>query len=94
MIESPLRHVSNRSARIEAKLRERLEARCVEVIDESHLHIGHAGVAPGAGHFSAVVVSPKFEGLSAIEAQRMVYDALAEEMKESIHALRIKTLTG
>jgi len=94
MIESPLRRGSDRTAQIEAKLRERLEARCVEVIDESHLHVGHAGVAPGAGHFSALVVSPKFEGLSAVEAQRMVYDALAEEMKGNIHALRIKTMTG
>jgi BolA protein len=94
MTESPPRQLSDRRARIEARLRERLEARRVEVVEESHLHRGHAGAASGAGHFSVVVVSPRFAGKSAVEAQRMVYDALAEEMKESIHALRIRTLTG
>ena len=47
-----------RRERIESLLRERLSARHVEVIDESHLHAGHAGAAGGAGHFRALVVSP------------------------------------
>ena len=93
MTESRSNPVPDRRARIEAKLQERLEARCVEVIDESRLHVGHPGAASGAGYFSVVVVSPKFEGLSVVEAQRMVYDALTEEMEENIHALRIRTMT-
>ncbi len=83
----------DRRARIEAKLRERLEATHVEVIDESHLHVGHAGAAGGGGHFRATIVSESFDGLSRLEAQRRVYQALADEMKSEIHALAIKTLT-
>jgi BolA protein len=82
-----------RRSRIEARLRERLEASWVEVVDESHLHAGHAGARSGAGHFRVTVVSTHFEGLSSVEAQRLVYQALAAEMGPEIHALAMKTLT-
>jgi BolA protein len=82
-----------RRARIESLLRERLSARHVEVIDESHLHAGHAGAKGGAGHFRALVVSPAFAGKSLVERQRLVYDALAEMMGPEIHALAMQTLT-
>jgi BolA protein len=82
----------DRRARIERKLRERLTAAHVEVVDESHLHAGHAGAASGAGHFRALVVSPRFTGLSLVAAQRLVYEALADEMGSEIHALSVKTL--
>ena len=83
----------DRRARIERKLRDRLAALHVEVVDESHLHAGHAGAASGAGHFRALVVSPRFAGLSLVAAQRLVYEALADEMESAIHALSVKTLT-
>ncbi len=83
----------DRRARIEAGLRERLEAAHVEVIDESHLHTGHVGARSGAGHFQALVVSHRFEGKGRIERQRLVYAALAEEMGPEIHALSMRTLT-
>jgi len=82
-----------RRERIESLLRERLAARHVEVIDESHLHAGHAGAAGGAGHFRTLVVSAAFEGKSLVERQRLVYGALAEMMGPEIHALAMQTLT-
>ncbi len=83
----------DRRSRIEAALRERLEAEHVEVIDESHLHAGHPGARSGGGHFRATIVSGRFEGLSRVKAQQLVYRALAEEMKGEIHALSMRTLT-
>lgn len=82
-----------RRERIEAKLRDELQAVHVEVVDESHLHAGHAGAASGGGHFRAFVVSSVFEGQSAVQAQRLVYGALSEEMGGEIHALSIRTAT-
>lgn len=82
-----------RRARIEAKLRDRLEATEVSVIDDSAAHAGHAGAASGAGHFRAFVVSEKFAGLSKVAAQRLVYQALDDEMGTAIHALSIRTAT-
>ena len=83
----------DRRARIEAALRERLAAVHVEVIDESHLHAGHAGARSGGGHFRAVVVSMQFDGKAPVQRQRLVYDALEGAMGSEIHALSMKTLT-
>ena len=91
MVPSPA--VSDRRTRIEQALRERLNAVHVEVVDESHLHAGHAGAASGAGHFRATVVSLRFEGLSRVAAQRLVYGALAELMGPEIHAFAMTTFT-
>jgi len=44
-------------------------------------------------HWDAIVVSAAFEGKTPIERHRLVFDALAEEMKGPIHALTLKTLT-
>ena len=81
----------DRARRIEARLRERLGAVRVEVIDESHLHAGHAGARSGGGHFRATVVSPRFAGLGRVEAQRLVYQALDDLMGSEIHALSLRT---
>ena len=84
---------SDRRARIESELRERLSAVHVEVIDESHLHAGHPGAREGGGHFRATVVSARFEGKNPIERQRMVYGALEDAMGAEIHAISMQTLT-
>ena len=83
----------DRRARIEVTLRRELAADPVEVVDESHLHAGHAGARGGGGHFRALVVSSCFEGRSAVERQRLVYAALADQMGSEIHALSLETLT-
>ncbi len=79
--------------RIEARLREALEATHVEVIDESHLHVGHAGARDGGGHFRALIVSPKFAGMNRVKAQQLVYASMGDWMGNEIHALSIKTST-
>ena len=83
----------DRRAHIEQKLREGLEASHVEVVDESHLHAGHAGAQGGGGHFRATIVSPRFEGANRLARQRLVYQVLADEMRGEIHALSMQTLT-
>ena len=44
-------------------------------------------------HFSAVVISDSFEGLSLIEQHQMVYKAVGSYMTNEIHALEIKTFS-
>lgn len=84
---------TGRRERIEAALREHLDLTHLELVDESHLHAGHAGAASGGGHFRALVVSPRFEGRGRIERQRLVHAALADAMGREIHALSFRTLT-
>ena len=85
--------MTDRPGRIEAALRGQLAAEHVEVVDESHLHAGHAGARSGGGHFRVLVVSPRFADLRPLDAQRLVYGALGDMMESEIHALSIRTLT-
>ncbi len=60
----------------------------VEVVDESHLHIGHAGYRENS-HFAVRIRAAAFDGVSRVQAQRLVYKALAEELDAGLHALRL-----
>lgn len=73
------------------QLMEALEPTRLEVVNESHLHAGHAG-SPGTGesHFSVLVVSKVFEGRSRLERHRLVNGALADLLRNKVHALAIK----
>jgi BolA protein len=80
--------------RIRTKLTEGLSPVRLEVEDQSHRHVGHAGHdGLGESHFAVTVVSEAFAGLSRVERQRLVYRLLSEEMAERIHALAIAART-
>jgi BolA family transcriptional regulator, general stress-responsive regulator len=76
------------AAEIEAALRAELAPEALEVVDDSHLHAGHAGAREGR-HFSVAITSIRFQGLSRIARHRLVYDALRNLMPRGIHALVI-----
>ncbi len=76
------------AADLEAALRSALPSTRLEVQDDSHLHVGHAGAREGR-HFSVKVVSERFAGLSRVARHRLVYDAAAALMGSGIHALVI-----
>ena len=78
------------------KMRSRLTAtfsplEC-QLVDDSHLHAGHAGAASGAGHYSVRIVSDRFDGLNRVARHRLVYDCLRDMMTSDIHALNIIAL--
>lgn len=76
------------------KLKRELTPYHLELEDDSFRHAGHAGANPeGESHFQLLIVSDKFEGVSRVQRQRMVYEVLAEELKSRVHALVLKTLT-
>jgi len=75
---------------ITKKLREAFSPESLEVLDESHLHEGHAGHRPGGQtHFRVHIVSPAFKGKSRIERHRMINATLAAELEGTVHALAI-----
>ena len=76
------------SAAIEERLRSALEPLSLEVVDDSHLHAGHAGAREG-GHYTVKIVSARFKGLQRVARHRLVYHSLAELMQQGIHALAI-----
>ena len=61
------------------------------VIDDSDKHRGHAGHdGSGESHFTVEVESPSFTGQSRVARQRAVNSALAELLRDKVHALAIK----
>ena len=76
---------------IEEKLGRAFAPESLAVVDESHLHAGHAGARPeGETHFRVHIVSRAFEGKGRVERHRMVNEAVAEELATRVHALAVK----
>lgn len=74
---------------IEAAVRAALQPSELEVIDDSHLHAGHAGAREGR-HFTVRVTAERFNGLSRVARHRLIYDALRLLIPRGIHALAIE----
>ena len=78
---------------IEEKLITELAPEILKVTNNSHLHSGHAGDdGSGNTHFAIEIKSEKLEGLSKVNAHRMVNKILVSEFEGTLHALEIKIL--
>ncbi len=80
---------------IVATLRSRLEDLSpteLEIHDDGADHVGHAGAQNGAGHFSLVIVSKAFCGISRLERHQRVLSRVSDLLPYPIHALSIKAL--
>ena len=64
----------------------------LQVIDDSHKHVGHAGAKEGKGHFTVIIQSEALTGKRMIQQHRAIYAALGDMMQTDIHALAIKVL--
>lgn len=80
---------ADRISRIRAKLESSFNPVELEIVDESHLHAGHAGAQSGKGHFRIRIVSARFRDTKPLERHRMVFDSLDEMMITEIHALSV-----
>jgi BolA family transcriptional regulator, general stress-responsive regulator len=77
---------------IERKLMAAFAPKRLAVIDESHLHAGHAGANPkGESHFRVRIAADAFAGQSRVQQHRLVNEALSEELRTRVHALAIET---
>ena len=64
----------------------------LEIRDDGAAHAGHAGAADGGRHFSLVIVSKTFSGVSRLERHQRVLREVADLVPHPIHALSIKAL--
>jgi len=70
----------------------RLAPKALEITDDSAQHVGHAGAAGGGGHFSLLIVSDAFSGLSRLARHQRVMREIADLFPNPIHALSIRAL--
>ena len=79
------------SAEITRRLEEALAPSHLVVTNDSARHRGHAGDdGSGESHFSVEIEAAAFDGMSRLQRQRAVNEALGDLMRERIHALSIK----
>ncbi|MBB3277018.1 MULTISPECIES: BolA family protein [unclassified Pseudoxanthomonas] len=80
---------AERVERIRQALEQAFQPERLEVADDSHRHVGHAGARDGRGHFDVTIVSAAFAGRAPLARHRAIYAALGEMMTTDIHALSI-----
>jgi len=61
----------------------------LDVINESHLHAGHAGAGEGS-HWRVKITGDCMHGLPRVARHRLVYDALRDVIPQGVHALAIE----
>ena len=63
----------------------------LEIVDESALHHGHAGAAPGGEtHYSVHIRAASLAGLSRVAKHRAINQTLTGEFATGLHALSIQ----
>jgi BolA protein len=68
-----------------------LDPTYLALVDDSEKHRGHGGYNPeGESHFSLMIESAAFAGMTRVQRQRAVYAALGDLMDGRVHALSIK----
>ena len=80
---------------IETILTKKFNPQILQVIDNSAKHAGHSEIknTTGATHFSVLIVADCFVDKTLVARHRLIYEALANELKTSVHALAIKAYT-
>jgi BolA protein len=68
-----------------------LNAKYIEVIDESHFHIGHLGHNADLEYTHIkLIISDIFEGMKLVDKHRAIKSLLKKEFENGLHALSIK----
>ena len=89
------------SAHLEKKVAEQMAARLtadlspsvLKIVDVSWQHVGHAGAPDGGqSHFNLHIAAPALQGLSRVDAHRMITSSLADFLAGPVHALQITVI--
>ena len=61
----------------------------LEIVDDGHQHVGHAGNQGRAGYYTVIIQADALQGLSRVKAHQAVYGVLGDLIPAEIHALSI-----
>ena len=74
------------------RLKRNLNVKHIDVIDDSHLHVGHPGAKSGGGHYRLIIQAEEFTGLPRVQQHRIINEQLIDLFKNRIHALSIEII--
>ncbi|MEM9277401.1 MAG: BolA family protein [Pseudomonadota bacterium] len=76
---------------LQNKLTEAFAPVSLEIVNESHLHAGHAGDdGSGESHLRIKIVSDYFSGMNRVARHRAVYEIVQPKIDEGLHACAIE----
>jgi len=75
---------------IKAKINKKLNPEQISLIDNSSLHFKHKSFDINKLHLKLIIKSEKLKKLRKIDAHRVIFSILKDEMKDKIHSLEIK----
>ena len=76
--------------KIKKKINERLNPEDVLIIDKSNLHTQHKSFDSNKFYLELIIKSEKLKNMQKIDAHKVIFSVLREELKNKIHALEIK----
>lgn len=91
-------NTNSRAERLQAILTAAFAPTVLQIQDDSDRHAGHAGAQPGGqSHYTVLLVSSAFEGVSRVARSRAVHAALEAEFgpaeQGGMHALALTLRT-
>ena len=75
---------------IKAKINKKLDPEQILLIDNSNLHNKHKSFDSNKFYLALTIKSEKLKNMKKIDAHKVIFSILKEEMKNKIHALEIK----
>ena len=76
--------------KIKAKINNKLSPEQILLIDNSYLHTKHKSFDSNKLHLKLIVKSEKLKSMKKIDAHKVIFSILKDEMKSKIHALEIE----
>ena len=82
--------MTNFLEKVKEKLNSRLHAEKILLVDNSHLHTKHKSFDSNKFHLKLTIQSEKLIKMNKIDAHKLVFSILKNEIETKIHALEIE----
>ena len=76
--------------KVKTKINKKLDPEQILLIDNSNLHTKHKSFDSNKCHLKLIIKSEKLKKMEKIDAHKVIFSILSDEMKDMIHALEIE----
>ena len=74
---------------VEKKIKEAVNLEQIFIEDKSFLHKNHAGNDMDKFHLKITLKSKKLKSLNKVEANKIIYKSISDELKTHIHSIQL-----
>tara|TARA_Y100000590_G_C15635112_1_gene982656 strand:- start:827 stop:1081 length:255 start_codon:yes stop_codon:yes gene_type:complete len=76
--------------KVKAKIKDKLNPEELVLIDKSHLHSKHKSFNSEKFYIKLIIKSEKLKNMNKIDAHKIIFSFLKDELDKKIHALEIE----